>query len=690
MIRNDGFVANPLTSRTGPSANGPRYPHPFFDLGQSYLPNDIKQLFHWCKYYFMTNPVVNAAISKMAEYPVTPVVFKTNDSIQRGKYEELSKILHLKSMRIEIGIDYFTYGNAFLSIMFPFKKHLGCVSCGFEAPIKNTKYRWVSMKYNITCSSCGHTGFAKVRDVYVRSVRDIRLMRWNPENIDIIYSELSGKKTIVYNMPIGISNEIIQGKQEAIEELPEVFIEAVREKKKVYFHPDNVFHFRRPTLSQKIPGWGAPILLPVLKDLHYMGVLRRAQEAVAQEHIVPLRLVYPAAAGATSDPFSNINLTDWKTEVEEQLTQWKRDPNRIPVMPLPLGLQTIGGDGRALILHQEYRVWAEHIAAGMGVPPEFIFGGIQYSSTNLTMFQLHNKFLGYCEEQKEVVFDFVYGRICSYMGWPAPEGDFKPFKMADDLQRTMLYFQLNQAQKVSDATLLEDIGMDVAVERDRMEAERSRTIALQSKMQKEQAHIQGEVSAIQNRYQLEVQRSQMQMQSEMQMQQMQQQQQMQMQQQMPPGQEQGQGQAEGAPPEQGMEEQQAPQEEPQEERPGGALMGEEVAPGFPEEATAYPNNAQASPQTGVDPTIGNPEETTVSGLSMNYVAKRAANFLATLPPEEQSTRIAIMQSQNPRLAALVLQILQSSKGSQADTFNPLQMPLPAQRPQRREQVIGPG
>jgi ribosomal protein L37E len=656
-------------------------------LGQSYLPNDIKQLFHWCKYYFMTNPVVNAAISKMAEYPVTPLMFKTNDSVQRGKYEELAKILHLKSMRIEIGIDYFTYGNAFLSIMFPFKKHLACASCGFEAPIKNTKYRWVSMKYNITCKSCGQSGFAKVRDVYVRSVRDIRLMRWNPENIDIIYSELSGKKTIIYNMPIGVSNDIIQGKADAIEELPDVFIEAVREKKKVYFHPDNVFHFRRPTLSQKIPGWGAPILLPVLKDLHYMGVLRRAQEAVAQEHIVPLRLVYPAAAGATSDPFSNINLSDWKAEVEEQLVQWKRDPNRIPVMPLPLGIQNIGGDGRALILHQEYRVWAEHIAAGMGVPPEFIFGGIQYSSTNLTMFQLHNKILGYCEEQKEVVFDFIYGRICSYMGWPRPDGDFKPFKMADDLQRTMLYFQLNQAQKISDATLLEDIGMDVAVERDRMEAERSRTIALQSKMQKEQAHIQGEVSAIQNKYQLEVQKSQMVMQAEVQMQQ--QMQQMQMQQQM---------QQQGMAPEQqmGQEGQEAPQEEaqaeqaPQEEAPGGAMSGEEVAPGFPEEATAYPNNAEASPQTGVDSIIGNPEEMTPSGMSMNYVAKRAANFLSSLSPEERANRLAIMQSQNPRLAGLVNQILQSAKGSQANTFNPLQMPLPEQRPQRREQVIGPG
>ena len=74
-------------------------------------------------------------------------------------------------------------------------------------------------------------------------------------------------------------------------------------------------------------------------------------------------------------------------------------------MPMPLGTQTIGGQGRALILHQEYRIWSEQIIAGMGVPPEFVFGGVQYSGTNLTMFQLHNKFLSYIEDLKELIFD---------------------------------------------------------------------------------------------------------------------------------------------------------------------------------------------------------------------------------------------------------------------------------------------
>ena len=200
------------------------------------------------------------------------------------------------------------------------------------------------------------------------------------------------------------------GKKSAIETLPDVFVQASRKGKRIVFSEENIYHFKRPMLSYKDTGLGMPLVMPVLKDLHYLGILRRSQEAVAQEHIVPLRIVFPQGGTATSDPYSMVNLGEWKREVQRQLSQWKIDPNRIPVMPLPLGYQTIGGNGRALVLHNEYRVWSEHVVAGMGVPPEFVFGGMQYSGTNLTMFQLQNKFLSYIDDQRDLIFNFIFGK----------------------------------------------------------------------------------------------------------------------------------------------------------------------------------------------------------------------------------------------------------------------------------------
>ena len=130
--------------------NAPKYPHPFFDQGQAYLPTTYKNLFHWCRYYFLTNPAVNSAICKMAEYPVTPILFKTENESLRKKYEKIAKQLQLKSFRVEVGLDYFTYGNAFISILFPFRKFLKCSKCNkLYFPKKENGYKSPCCNFNL-------------------------------------------------------------------------------------------------------------------------------------------------------------------------------------------------------------------------------------------------------------------------------------------------------------------------------------------------------------------------------------------------------------------------------------------------------------------------------------------------------------------------------------------------------------
>lgn len=667
-----GTIHRNASGSAGRAFNSPKYPHPFFDQGQAYLPTSVKNMFHWCRYYFLTNPAVNAAVTKMAEYPITPIVFKTDNQDLRSKYTKIARQLDLKSFRIEVGLDYFTYGNSFVSVMFPLRKFLLCAECKKPNDIKSTrtKYKWVNQKYNLTCGHCRHVGFAKVLDQYIKSVRDIRLLRWDPEKVEIQFDELTGNARYYYTIPTNVQNEIRLGRKQRIEELPDVFIKAVQKSKKLLLSPENLFHFKRPTLAQKSMGWGTPLVLPVLKDLHYLGVLRRSQEAVAQEHIVPMRVIFPQAGTATSDPYSMLNLQDWKEEVTKQISQWKLDPNRIPVMPMPIGYQTIGGNGRALILHQEYRVWMEHIIAGMGVPPEFVFGGIQFSGTNLTMFQLQNKFLGYIDDQRDLVFGFIFGKIAAFMGYPDIDGDFRPFKMADDLQRTMMYLQLVQGQKLSERTLLEDLGFDPAVERRKMDEERGHNLELQRKTQVQQAHMQGDIMQINTRYQGSAQLKQVKAQMESQKAQQEMQQEMQMAQQ--------------------VQQQQAQQAQVNQSvasngaLPNGAQTGGGVAPGFPDGATAYSRNGRQAPQTGVAPWVPNSGSPTAPGsnLNMEYVAKRAASYIRGLPSDRQQQTLQNMANSNPPLHQMVVNILSARSGDQSDPTNPMTNPLSQQKPSR--------
>ena len=111
----DRFNTRNLQS-SGQRSFGVRYPSPFFDVAQQFLPDNVHQLLNWCRFYFLSNPIINVACSKMAEYPVTPIIFDTDDAGKKKLYQDLEEQLNLRQFQVEAGLDYFAYGNAFISV----------------------------------------------------------------------------------------------------------------------------------------------------------------------------------------------------------------------------------------------------------------------------------------------------------------------------------------------------------------------------------------------------------------------------------------------------------------------------------------------------------------------------------------------------------------------------------------------
>lgn len=656
-----------------------RYPSPFFDIGHTYLPTSMGQMFRWCRYYFLTNPLINAVTYKMSEYPITPIVFDEADTQIRSKWEDISENqLRMRSFEIEVGLDYHCYGNAFVTRHFPFEKYLICSACQHELPIKKAAYKFRNLQYWFSCPKCQITGVAKIRDLNIKSLKGIRPVRWNPENIRVEHNDVTGETDYFFEIPTTLKNDILMGKQHVVETIPDVFVEALRKNRQLRFTDGSMFHLKRPTIAQKDMGLGMPLILPVLKDTYYLQILRKAQEAIAQQHIVPLRILFPQAGSASSDPYSTTDLGMWRKRIEAEISKWRSDPNYIPILPLPIGNETIGGEGKALMLHQEMRAWSEQIVAGMHVPIEFVFGGLQYSGSNVSMRMLENMFLGYRTNLLILVRDFILGGIADYMGWPRPKLHFKRFKMADDLQRSALVFQLNQAMKVSDTTLLDDLDYDIVQEEKFKAAELDKQLGNQRRMQLAQAALQGDVQVLSAKYQVAAQRVMMQQGiNPAEAQQAQQ------------GGGQGGGQGAGAGG-QGAGGAQMPA--------GGAPIGAndqqpdagaQAAPGMPGGATAYPENGGQVPNEGVPLEMQSPLAVNQQqgGYNLLYLARRAATHLEKLPDAQRFSELLKMKGQNPQLYTLVLQILSSGQGSQADNLNPLQSPLPDQRPPRRQMSL---
>lgn len=603
----------------GSPANGVNYPSPFFDVAHTYLPNTVKQLFRWCRYYFLTNPLINATVFKLSEYPVTDIIIDHPESRVRRRWEEyFQDHLRFRAMQVEFGLDYHTYGNTLVSMGFPFKKYLKCTTCRFQERADKIRQHWVftNTAFRLTCPACGSTGDAEARDVYYKNASGINVIRWNCEHVEINYNDATADTTHFYTIPPQVRNDIVIGKKDIVEGVPQVFIQAIRQQKGIVFSKDNLFHMKRATLAQQDRGWGIPLILPVLKDTFYLQIMKKAQEAILLEHIVPLRVLFPQAGSGSSDPYTTINLMDWRDHVASEIARWRYDNNYIPILPLPIGNQTIGGDGRALLLTQEIQLWSEQIMVGMGVPKEFLLGGMSYAGTNVSMRMLENAFIGYILRQKQLA-NWVMQRVSAYMGWPRASVRFKPFKMADDLQRKAFLFQLNQANKVSDTTLLADTDLNQEDEDDVMIRETAKRLQATKLQQMAMAQIQGEASVIMAKYQAKAQQTTQEIMMS------------------------------GA----------APGE------PGAPDQGGLAMPGMPagqpgaEGAAGVPAAAQSGLNAGQSLSVPQEQggEQAPMGVDIQQMATMLAEQYVQLGPDEQQMAMQNLEAQSPELAQMVLQ-----------------------------------
>ena len=475
-----------------------RYPSPFFDVASQYMPESQHRLNQWCAFYFYTNPLINVAVWKMAEYPVTELLFKNSSDAENKKWKKVYHALKIRSFEIEVGLDYFTYGNAFVSIYTPFLKTLQCSNCKRRtiASHKRSAWKWVNNAFWLQCPDCKHEGIPKAEDVPIRDPSGIRLVRWSPEQIDIQHNPTTGVSRYLYRIPMLLRSQVQQGNREVLETTPQVFLEATARNQTVLFAPNRIYHLRRPNIAGKDSGWGLPLIYPVLKDVFYMQIMQKAQETLLMEYVVPMRMVFPAQSASVNDPGGAYNMKGMIAAINREFRNFRIDPNYIMTFPINLGFQQWGGTGKALILHQEFRVHGDKILVGMGVPPGLV-GDFAIAPQQQRV--LGTSMSNYNAQRHEMIQSFIFGGIADFMGWEVPQTEYDPFRMADDLQQSMHMFQLAQANYIPRDYVLRFNGWDPAETRRKLAEENSADRKVNRDTQVAGAQVAAEVAAIQGR-----------------------------------------------------------------------------------------------------------------------------------------------------------------------------------------------
>lgn len=648
---------------------GTVYPSPFFDVAQTYMPPTVKELFRWCTYFFYKDPMIGSVVTKIAEYPVTDFVYNADEKHVRDGWKELMEdTLNLKPFLIELGLDYFCYGNAFVSINLPFVRWLQCAACQSMMRLSDpgTTYKFQNFQFHVTCTSCSGIGIAKIIDKPLRDRTGINFVRWDPKNIDIYYNPITGRSKYRYKIPNKVQKAVQAGVREILVDIPEVFLQALKQKRDIALSDQNLFHFKRPTLAEADMGWGKPLIIHSMSRMFYLYVLRRAQEAIALQRIMPLEFIFPQA-NAQQDPYQHVNLSSWQGTVQGEIRKWRTDPNYISVVAVPLGFERLGGDGRALLLGPEIEVTNKEITGGMGVPLEFVFGGLSWSGSSVSLRTLENHFLLY----RRLLLRFINwakNRVRLYLGLPDVEIGFTEFKMADDIQRKQIVIQLNAANKISDHTMLTELGFDYDDELKMIEKEAEQRNRIQAVTLKAQSEAQGEASIIQAKYQARAQEAMNEAaggQSGGQ-----------------PGQgEQAQGQTDQAQAQQGQPQQGQPQEG---QAPQNGPSGDDMAADQQMSEQAAQQGA-AQMQANAAGEAGTSAGGQVVQLDASRVAKNWANRIAQLPPDQRQSVLNDLRQKMPNMARLVEQILsQMQQGETAGQSQERNAPLPQSGPPRRD------
>ena len=492
--------------RMGNSRNNSRYPSPFFDLSQQYVPPTVKELFKWVYFYATNNSFLGPALSKIARYPITDLILEDNNHQLVENWKMLlNSTLQIKTFLMEVNLDLVTYGNAFVTIHYPSARFVKCSSCKETYPWKMIQKKIDNLRIKIKCKKCGHEGDAIIRDVAYKSAENLRLVRINPEFIDIKYNDATGRHTYLYSIPDKLKRQIMSGDPDILEDTPQIYIDAIKQRKKIRLSSQNLFHLKRPTLAGKDMGWGVPLISTALKDLYYFYTLRRGQEAIINEHIVPFDIIFPQANGKF-DPYVHSDISSWKREMERQLASKRKDPNYKAIIPFPIGYERIGGDGKSLMLTPELDFLAKTIIGSVGIPQEFVFGGtMNWTGSSVSLRTLENDFLHHRSQLLQLTI-WIVERLRIYLGIPTPKTvKFSDFKMADDVQKQQLLMNMASGDKLDWDSLQKELGYDPETIRKKIEEQKLFEAKMLEIQTVRAAEAQAKAQKVQLRYQQEMQ-----------------------------------------------------------------------------------------------------------------------------------------------------------------------------------------
>jgi len=490
------------------------------------LPNDIKEVIQWSEFIVANVPLVASALDKMSSVAITSLQYMTDDLSEMTTNDAKSwKSILEENMEIEeklqeTGFNYLLNGNVFLSVFFPIHRTVTCMKCKTELSqdrftsssslkpemeeilmptngkrggkkekgTKTTKKQKV-LVFKGGCPACAAKSIFTIKDIKVKDMGGVNIVTWPINSINFVSDNITGRSTYYYRMPNANRKMITEGFLDMIFHQPLDMIEAAVKNTTVKFDQGKVLHLRRKKMSGTNTGWGMPILTSSIPEMISLLLLRKSQERILSDMIFPLRGLSPKASGSDGNAVYNfMSGTDLSQKVENMLKGHKNNPTSIKYFPIPLDTVTAFGEGKSLNLSEEIDQISTMIMTSIGVPIEFVKGGLGYTAAGASIRVLENQLMGLTNSMEKVA-NFVAKQIAVYTDKKPVHIKIVPFRIIDDIAEKQILMSLYQGQKLSDHTMASMFKLDATTENERMSEEMKQGIRTRSELEEYQRNL---------------------------------------------------------------------------------------------------------------------------------------------------------------------------------------------------------
>ena len=373
------------------------FPDPFADYASTVMPENMYDAHRWCEYIMNNNGVYKTAVKRVLSYFITEVDVGDDDTgdDEKKKYDEfLNDVLKIKKVLFDVGMNYITYGNAFVSLVVPFRRYLYCPHCYAEHPLRVVvthapfQFRWAGYEFQARCQGktadgtpCGYRGAWKHVDRRSTDESEIKVKIWSPKEIDIKYDELSGTREYIWKIPEAYKRKVREGHLHYLEHANWEVIECIRQGKNLEFGPDVLYHmFEEPLAGHNTGGWGISTILANFRQAWYVQVLHRYNEAIAMDYVMPFRVITPdngrTSNGEAADPVLGIGMGGFMGRVRAMLRKRRQNPTEWFTLPHPIKYQVLGGEAKQLAPYELMDQGVSLLLNNIGVPAEMYKGSL--------------------------------------------------------------------------------------------------------------------------------------------------------------------------------------------------------------------------------------------------------------------------------------------------------------------------